>query len=140
MTLKQPGVTYGIGGYDDRPGNNIVERVTDNGDGTGTWTTYGPTGDIVTTGPCEVPAPRPLSNAERFAQIPPEKASAILVLSGGLVADAEPFWTQLVALRDVLGLAPGQDTEDPTYLMFERLTDRVLTAALSIDPELPELP
>ena len=34
-------ITYGIGGeLSDHPNGNIVERIIDNGDGTGTRTTY----------------------------------------------------------------------------------------------------
>jgi len=36
-------ITYGIGGYiADHPNGNIVEQTVDNGDGTGTRTTYTP--------------------------------------------------------------------------------------------------
>ena len=34
-------ITYGIGGeLSDHPNGNVVERIVDNGDGTGTRTTY----------------------------------------------------------------------------------------------------
>ena len=41
--------TYGPGGYDpDHPSSNIVEQTVDNGDGTGTRTTYHPDGTVDT--------------------------------------------------------------------------------------------
>lgn len=39
--------TYGPGGYNpEHPNGNIVEQVIDNGDGTGTRTTYHPDGTV----------------------------------------------------------------------------------------------
>ena len=39
--------TYGIGGYlPDHPTGNIVEQTVDNGDGTGTRTTYDADGNV----------------------------------------------------------------------------------------------
>ena len=41
--------TYGIGGYlPDHPTGNIVEQTVDNGDGTGTRTTFHPDGTVDT--------------------------------------------------------------------------------------------
>jgi len=40
-------ITYGIGGYlPDHPNGNIVEQTVDNGDGTGTRTTYDADGNV----------------------------------------------------------------------------------------------
>ena len=40
-------VTYGIGGYDPGHANgNVIERLVDNGDGTGTHTTYDAAGEV----------------------------------------------------------------------------------------------
>lgn len=40
-------VTYGIGGYDPGHANgNVIERLVDNGDGTGTRTTYDAAGEV----------------------------------------------------------------------------------------------
>ena len=42
--------TYGIGGdIADHPNHNIVERIVDNGDGTGTRTTYDEHGNVTAT-------------------------------------------------------------------------------------------
>lgn len=41
--------TYGIGGYDpEHPNGNVIEQTVDNGDGTGTRTTYHPDGTVDT--------------------------------------------------------------------------------------------
>lgn len=41
--------TYGVGGFDpEHPNGNVVERTVDNGDGTGTRTTYHPDGTVDT--------------------------------------------------------------------------------------------
>ena len=55
--------TYGIGGYlPDHPTGNIVEQIIDNGDGTGTRTTFHPDGTVDTveqlTG-LPIPEPEP---------------------------------------------------------------------------------
>ena len=43
-------ITYGIGGYlPDHPNGNIVEQTVDNGDGTGTRTTYDADGNVTNT-------------------------------------------------------------------------------------------
>ncbi len=43
-------VTYGPGGYlPEIPGGNVVERIVDNGDGTGTRTTYDEHGNETAT-------------------------------------------------------------------------------------------
>jgi len=43
-------VTYGVGGFDPgHPSGNVTERLVDNGDGTGTRTTYDAAGTVVTT-------------------------------------------------------------------------------------------
>jgi YD repeat-containing protein len=40
-------MTYGVGGYlPDHPNGNIVEQTVDNGDGTGTRTTYDADGNV----------------------------------------------------------------------------------------------
>ncbi len=40
-------ITYGLGGHDpDLPNGNIVEQTVDNGDGTGTRTTYDADGNV----------------------------------------------------------------------------------------------
>lgn len=45
-------IIYGPGGYDtDKPGDNVAERIVDNGDGTGTRTTYDATGAVTATTP-----------------------------------------------------------------------------------------
>lgn len=43
-------ITYGIGGeLSDHPNGNVVERIVDNGDGTGTRTTYDEHGNETAT-------------------------------------------------------------------------------------------
>jgi len=40
-------ITYGLGGYlADHPTGNVIERVVDHGDGTGTRTTYDEHGNV----------------------------------------------------------------------------------------------
>ena len=40
-------ITYGLGGYlPEHPNGNVIEQVVDNGDGTGTRTTYTPEGEV----------------------------------------------------------------------------------------------
>lgn len=42
-------ITYDVGGYDpDHPASNVIAQTVDNGDGTGTRTTYLPDGTIDT--------------------------------------------------------------------------------------------
>ena len=43
-------ITWGLGGYlPDHPSGNVVERTVDNGDGTGTRTTYDAHGNVTAT-------------------------------------------------------------------------------------------
>ena len=66
--------TFGIGGYlPDHPTGNIVEQTVDNGDGTGTRTTYLPDGTVDTveqlTGLPIPPPPEPDPMADMQAQL-----------------------------------------------------------------------
>jgi len=63
--------TYGIGGYlPDHPNGNVIMRVVDNGDGTGTRTTYDEHGNVTSvkqlTG---LPIPEPVADPDL---IPPD--------------------------------------------------------------------
>lgn len=41
-------ITYSVGGYlPEHPNGNVIERCVDNGDGTGTLTTYDSDGEVV---------------------------------------------------------------------------------------------
>lgn len=52
--MTEPQITYGLGGWDpEHPNGNVVERVVDHGDGTGTRTFFGPDGQE--TGTEQVP-------------------------------------------------------------------------------------
>ena len=45
--MTDPTVTYGIGGFDPGHANgNVIERLVDNGDGTGTRTRYDAAGEV----------------------------------------------------------------------------------------------
>lgn len=117
-----PGITYREGGYNPAlPGDNKLQEIVDNGDGTGTLITYDEAG-APTSSPCELDAPPPLTNAERFAALPPEQATAILDLSTGLIDRAGDLWDALV------DIAPG-NTAKP---FADIVTHEVLTAALVV--------
>ena len=83
-------VTYGIGGYDpDHPNGNIVEQTVDNGDGTGTRTTYDADGNVTSveqlTGlpiPVE-PEPDPVEVLQAQVQAQQETIDALLDALGG---------------------------------------------------------
>lgn len=65
---------YGPGGYNpDHPNGNIIEQTVDNGDGTGTRTTFHPDGTVDTveqlTGLPIPPPPEPDPMADMQAQL-----------------------------------------------------------------------
>ena len=66
-------ITYGIGGYlPDHPNGNIVEQTVDNGDGTGTRTTYDADGNVTSveqlTG-LPIPVPPEPTDGEKLATL-----------------------------------------------------------------------
>lgn len=80
-------ITYGIGGeLSDHPNGNVVERIVDNGDGTGTRTTYDEHGNETSvkqlTG---LPIPTPVD--ER----PEPMLAQLAALGAALLADPERF-------------------------------------------------
>lgn len=84
-------ITYGLGGYDpDHPNGNVVEQTVDNGDGTGTRTTYDVDGNVtgvenLTDLPIPEP-PEPDLVAEIQAQLAAQQAlidDLIAALGGG---------------------------------------------------------
>ncbi len=73
-----------------------------------------------------VPSDEPLSNAERFAQLPADQAEAILTLSVGLLMEAGPVWDATTAMSD--------DTPGKAALL--PIAGALLDAALPLlDPE-----
>jgi YD repeat-containing protein len=83
-------MTYGVGGYlPDHPNGNIVEQTVDNGDGTGTRTTYDADGNVTSveqlTGlpvPVE-PEPDPVEALQAQVQAQQETIDALLAALGG---------------------------------------------------------
>ena len=67
-------ITYGLGGYlPEHPNGNVIEQTVDNGDGTGTRTTFHPDGTVDTveqlTGLPIPPPPEPDPMADMQAQL-----------------------------------------------------------------------
>jgi len=79
-------VCYGIGGYlPDHPNGNVIERVIDNGDGTGTRTIYHPDGDVAVvvelTGLPIIPPPTP-DPTERIAELESQVDALLAIIEG----------------------------------------------------------
>ena len=81
---------FGLGGFDpNHPNGNVVERTVDNGDGTGTRTTYLPDGTVDTveqlTGLPIPPPPEPDPLMDLQAQVAAQQATidALLDALGG---------------------------------------------------------
>ena len=81
---------YGVGGYDpDHPNGNIVAQTVDNGDGTGTRTTYDADGNVTSveqlTGLPIPPPPEPDPMADMQAQLAAQQAliDELLAALGG---------------------------------------------------------
>jgi len=75
MPLYEPGTTYGLGGWKPGiPGENIIQTVTDNGDGTGTLTVYDETGSVVAAEPCQVPTVVSAASADVLAAVQTARA------------------------------------------------------------------
>ncbi len=80
----EPGTTYGPGGYDpSHPVLNVVERVADNGDGTGVRTVYDPDGVVVATEvvPVDLPEVRPV---DELADLRVTVAALLSIIEGGV--------------------------------------------------------
>ena len=81
---------YGVGGFlPDRPNGNVIEQTVDNGDGTGTRTTYDADGNVTSveqlTGlpiPVE-PEPDPVEVLQAQVQAQQETIEALLDALGG---------------------------------------------------------
>ena len=84
-------ITYGLGGYlPEHPNGNVIEQVVDNGDGTGTRTTFHPDGTVDTveqlTGLPIPPPPEPDPMADMQAQLAAQQAlidELLAALGGG---------------------------------------------------------
>ena len=82
---------FGLGGFDpNHPNGNVVERIVDNGDGTGTRTTFHPDGTVDTveqlTGLPIPPPPEPDPMADMQAQLAAQQAlidELLAALGGG---------------------------------------------------------
>ena len=103
-------VTYGEGGYlKDHPNGNIVERVTDNGDGTGTRITYDAKGNETSVEKLDdLPIPEPVTE------------------------HADPVALLVSALRDPLAnlTASSASTTVRTAILNQRAALDALLAAL----------
>jgi hypothetical protein len=83
----EPGTTYGLGGWrPNQPGENILEVVTDNDDGTGERTTYAVDGSVIATEVVEVPY-KPewvqATNEDRIAELEATVAELLEIIEGG---------------------------------------------------------
>lgn len=80
---------YGPGGYDpDLPNGNVVERILDNGNGTGEFVTYDTSGvetsrETISL-PTEAPPPPTPTAEERIAELEAQVAALIAILEGNL--------------------------------------------------------
>ena len=82
---------YGVGGFlPDRPNGNVIEQTVDNGDGTGTRTTFHPDGAVDTveqlTGLPIPPPPEPDPMADMQAQLAAQQTlidELLAALGGG---------------------------------------------------------
>lgn len=79
-------VSYGIGGYDPgHPSGNVIERLVDNGDGTGTHTTYDAAGQVTATEALTglpIPAPPVADPAERIAALEATVDALLAIIEG----------------------------------------------------------
>ena len=84
-------ITYGLGGYlPEHPNGNVIEQVVDNGDGTGTRTTFTPEGEVESveelSGLPIPPEPEPDPVADMQAQLAAQQAlidELLAALGGG---------------------------------------------------------
>jgi len=85
--MTEPQITYGLGGWDpEHPNGNVVERVVDHGDGTGTRTFFGPDGQEIGTEPVVgLPLAEPTSTVDLSALLATvtEKAEANRAIADG---------------------------------------------------------
>ena len=103
-------ITYGIGGeLSDHPNGNVVERIVDNGDGTGTRTTYDEHGNETSVEQLtDLPIPEPVTEP------------------------ADPVALLVAALRDPLAnlSASSASTTVRTAILNQRAALDALLAAL----------
>lgn len=113
-------VSYGIGGFDpEHPNGNIVSRLVDNGDGTGTLTTYDANGDVLDTDSLTgLALPAPVDIAGLLAETDPEHVAWAVTVGATLASRAGDLYA---ALEDI-SLA---NTARPA---IEIVTDSVLAA------------
>ena len=84
-------ITYGLGGYlPEHPNGNVIEQVVDNGDSTGTRTTFTPEGEVESveelSGLPIPPEPEPDPVADMQAQLAAQQAlidELLAALGGG---------------------------------------------------------
>ena len=81
---------YGVGGFlPDRPNGNVIEQTVDNGDGTGTRTTFHPDGTVDTVEQLtglpipEPPEPDPVEALQAQVQAQQATIDALLDALGG---------------------------------------------------------
>lgn len=119
--MSTEAVTYGIGGYlPDHPSGNVVERLVDHGDGTGTRTTYAADGSPTVTDVTGLPVAPPPLPIQALAASDPEATSRAVAAGALLVERAGALWDAL------LEVAPT-NTAKP---LLDQIVDVALTAAL----------
>lgn len=93
-------VSYGIGGFDPlHPNDNISERITDNGDGTGIKTIYNAAGEQTSaTQLTGLPMVEPPSATDLLAAIPPEHLAWAIAVGATLASRAGDLYA---ALEDI---------------------------------------
>ena len=79
-------IIYGSGGFDpSHPNGNIIEQVVDNGDGTGTRTTYDADGQVAGTEELTGlpnPEPAPPSLGEQVAELQATVTALLAIIEG----------------------------------------------------------
>jgi hypothetical protein len=103
-------IVYGVGGYDpDHPNGNVVEQVTDNGDGTGELVRFNPDGTIAATEALtELPIPPAPDPTELALEVLAE-----VVAARGPDALRQVVTLALAVVDQLDALDAAVDNEDP---------------------------
>lgn len=112
---------FGIGGFDpDHPNGNVIVRVVDHGDGTGTRSRYDADGVEVETEQIDCPIPALVEGTDPLADVDPATIRAAVAAGALLVSRAGDLWDALVEIADT----------NTAKTAIEIVTDVALQAAL----------